>query len=147
MDLAKLKETLAAATKGPWFVSGARVKLARQDTHAICHYEADVKRDENIANVWYNPRTNAGRADAALIAMAPDLAAEVLRLAAERDAAVAANAAMMVRENEARAEADLLMAGAVEFCRRVDAGEIRSKRTYAAFAAIIEKRLAGKAGA
>ena len=71
----------------------------------------------------------------------------VVRAEAERDAAVAANAALMVRENEARAEADLLMAEAVEFCRRVDAGEIRSKRTYAAFAAIIEKRLAGKAGA
>ena len=37
-----------------------------------------------------------------IAAIAPDLAAEVLRLTAERDAAVAANAALMVRVEEAR---------------------------------------------
>lgn len=79
-DLAALLER---ATPGPWFVAGVRVKLDRQDTHAICQYDDTLKRDMNIANVWYDPRTNAGKADAAMIARAPDLAAEVLRLRAE----------------------------------------------------------------
>ena len=78
----KLRELLAAATPGPWFVAGVRVKLDRQDTHAICKYDETAKRDTNIANVWYDTKTGLGHADAAMIAMAPDLAAEVIRLRA-----------------------------------------------------------------
>jgi hypothetical protein len=172
MDIKQLQETLAAATPAPWdkeyddygdeiWFGGAGCGLW---TVGPCVLGGD----------GHNPERKAVMdANAALIAMAPDLAAEVIRLTAEldafkagqtyryigkdgksvlardleeqRDAAVQANAALMVRVEEARAEADVLMAEAVEFCRRVDAGEIRSKRTYAAFAAIIEKRLAGGA--
>ena len=37
------------------------------------------------------------------------------------------------------AAAPALLAAAVEFCRKVDAGEARSTKSYAAFAAAIEK--------
>jgi len=48
------------------------------------------------------------------------------------------------RETEAEAmriaaEAPALLAAAVEFCRKVDAGEARSVKSYAAFAKIIER--------
>ena len=65
-------------TLGPWMVSGVRVKLDRQPTHAIIRYDAEKKRDENICNVWYDEKTGMGFADARLISAAPDML-EVLR--------------------------------------------------------------------
>jgi GAF domain-containing protein len=106
---ADLAAMLERATRGPWFVSGVRVKLDRQDTHAICHYDETAKRDLNIANVWYDPRTNAGHADAALIARAPDLAAEVLRLTAANAALAAENARLGKRVEDARELIDNLL--------------------------------------
>jgi hypothetical protein len=45
-------------------------------------------------------------------------------------------------QREAQAEADVYddaLAAMREFCARVDRGEVRSKRTYAKFAAILER--------
>ena len=74
-----------AATKGPWHVAGVRVKLDRQDTHAICKYDEDAKRDVNIANVWYDPKTGLGYADARFIIASRELVPQLLTaLEAER---------------------------------------------------------------
>ncbi len=67
-----------AATKGPWHVAGVRVKLDRQDTHAICKYDEDAKRDVNIANVWYDPKTGLGYADARFIIASRELVPQLL---------------------------------------------------------------------
>ncbi len=69
-----VKALLDGATPGPWMVGGVRCKIDRHDSHSILRYDADKKRDETIANVWYDPKTGLGRADAHLIAAAPDLA-------------------------------------------------------------------------
>lgn len=76
----QLEEMLSSATPGPWMISGVRVKIDRQSTHAIIRYNETTKRDENICNVWYDEKTGLGIADARLIANAPALAAEVERL-------------------------------------------------------------------
>lgn len=60
-------------TPGPWMVGGVRCRVAGQDTHSILRYDADKNRDETIATVWYDPKTGLGRADAHLIAAAPDM--------------------------------------------------------------------------
>lgn len=63
-----LKEILAAATPGPWDV----------DPHGVGDCMGDVWLGEDVRVC-----ENATSEDAHLIAMAPDLAAEVLRLRAE----------------------------------------------------------------
>ena len=65
-------------TPGEWFVAGCRVKIERQETHAICRYDDISKKDTNIANVWYDPKSNNGWSDARLIALAPTLARRVI---------------------------------------------------------------------
>jgi hypothetical protein len=58
--------------------------------------------DDGSAGGEYSPSIDADGEDATLIAMAPDLAAEVLRLTAERDAVVAANRQLVARDADAR---------------------------------------------
>jgi len=63
--------TKGTHTAGPWFVGGVRQKVAGQEALGIFRYDAEKKRDENIASVWYDPRDGAGTKDAWLIAAAP----------------------------------------------------------------------------
>lgn len=73
-------------TPGPWFVSGVRFRMNGGEWHSINRYNEELKRDENIACVGYDPRTGDGMADARLIAAAPDMLAA---LKAERQADLA----------------------------------------------------------
>ncbi|MBB5663221.1 hypothetical protein GGE68_001397 [Rhizobium leguminosarum] len=70
-------------TPGPWFVSGVRIKMDRQEWHGIARYNEDKKQDETIACVGFDPRTGLGLADAKLIAAAPELHAAARKIAAE----------------------------------------------------------------
>jgi hypothetical protein len=58
--------------------------------------------DDGSAGGEYSPSIDVAGEDAAIIAMAPDLAAEVLRLTTERDAVVAANRQLVARDAEVR---------------------------------------------
>jgi hypothetical protein len=72
-------------TPGPWFVSGVRFRMNGGDWHSVNRYDDAAKKDENIACVGYDSRTGAGRADARLIAAAPDLAEALEMLLAAND--------------------------------------------------------------
>jgi hypothetical protein len=93
----ELKKLLAAATPGPWFVSGVRFKMNGCEWHSIQRHNKATKQDDNICCVGYDPRTDEGRADAALIAAAinalPGLLDELERLreAIKRQAAAVRN--------------------------------------------------------
>lgn len=63
----------------------------------------------------------------------------------ERDEVIAGNR-RAVADATIRAAAPDLFEAAAEFCRRVDAGEIRSKRSYAAFKAALSKATAQQEG-
>lgn len=67
-------------TPGPWFVGGVRQKVDGQQALGIFRFDAELKRDENIASVWYDPRDGAGTLDARLIAAAPDLLEALIAL-------------------------------------------------------------------
>ena len=54
------------ATPGPWFVSGVRFRMNAGEWMSVNRY--DGSKDENLAIVGYDPRNNAGFADAHLIA-------------------------------------------------------------------------------
>ena len=82
-----LRKLLDDATPGPWMVGGVRGKLDRNDAHFILRYDAEKKRDEQIAAVWYDPKTGLGRSDALAIATWPDLAAELITARAKIEAA------------------------------------------------------------
>jgi hypothetical protein len=93
MDVDKIKAALAAATPGPWGIgrhantmieAGERGRGIASSGGYQQNFDGERIRSENIAN-------------ATLIAMAPDLAAEVVHLTAERDQLIAANQALMVR--------------------------------------------------
>ena len=92
MDVEKLAQLLKAATPGPWKVyhttGGGRIL-------GIGDYEGGGIADPRFG-LWRDGKEKDSNAE--LIALAPDLAAEVIRLTAERDAAVAANQAL-VTEN------------------------------------------------
>ena len=92
MDIDKLRDLMGRVTPGPWFVDGPvwnQIVWTDSETR-VCYiaHSNGLNDDRDIAN-------------AALIAMSPDLSAEVLRLTTERDAAVAANQAL-VTENARR---------------------------------------------
>lgn len=97
MDTDKLAELLAKATPGPWRVStvglmnnGARAVSADDCRIGEIDCHAEYKRGQG----WL-AECDVREANAALIALAPDLAAEVLRLRAE-------NAALRERVGAAR---------------------------------------------
>lgn len=69
-DLEKLKASAEAATPGPWFVSGSRVRMVGGDWHSINRYDEAKKRDQNIACAGFDPRTGEGLSDAKFIALA-----------------------------------------------------------------------------
>ena len=91
-------------TPGPWFVGGVRQKIDRQETLGIFRYDGTEKRDENIASVWYDPRSGAGTNDARLIAAAPEL------LEALKECADSAGFQYMTFEARRRVEAALAKA-------------------------------------
>lgn len=84
METDKLEALLKAATPGPW-----RLVADEEGEPAQCI----MGRGWDIATAWGG--YNAAEHDAALIAAAPDLAAEVLRLRAENAQLVAANQALV----------------------------------------------------
>jgi hypothetical protein len=61
---------LDGVTDGPWMVTGVRGKLDGQSVHNVFRYDADKKRDEHIAAVWYDTKNGLGHADARFIAYA-----------------------------------------------------------------------------
>ena len=63
--------TKPAFTPGPWFVDGCRVRINKEEAHTISRYNPDKSKDENIAVVWFDPKTGLGFLDAHLIAAAP----------------------------------------------------------------------------
>ena len=83
----ELRKLVNDATPGPWMVAGVRGKLDRQSVHNVFRYDAEKKRDEQIAAVWYDVVTGLGRADAAIIALTPTLAAELITARAKLEAA------------------------------------------------------------
>lgn len=60
-------------TEGPWFVSGVRFRMNGGEWHSVNHYNEELKKDENIACVGFDPRTGKGLSDARLISAAPEL--------------------------------------------------------------------------
>ena len=107
MDIDKLKETLAAATKGPWRVESETTLIwgncnpDDQTNNGMGFPVAEARITP--CGLWTKrPDSDEGEANSALIAMAPDLAAEVIRLTALVADLTAANAALMVRDAEAR---------------------------------------------
>ena len=100
MDIDKLRDLMGRVTPGPWFVDGLvwnQIVWTDSETR-VCYmaHSNGLNDDRDIAN-------------ASLIAMSPDLSAEVLRLTAERDALVAANQELVTenarlgkRDGEAR---------------------------------------------
>lgn len=111
MNTPELEALLAAATPGPWWV-------CEYDAGDTDHYDhngpcpsiqAPDEQDCSIVHwdgfkqaYWSSAHGNQRQitANAALIAMAPDLAAEVLRLRADVAGLMAANAALVVRDND-----------------------------------------------
>lgn len=92
----ELRGLVGKVTPGPWAAFGqlwyAKIATSNDDGEtriAFMAHRNGMNDDGDAAN-------------AALIAMAPDLAAEVLRLRAERDALVAANAQLVARDAEAQ---------------------------------------------
>lgn len=86
-DLADWEKAAEGVTPGPWFRSGVRGKAAqlgggnsRAEYHSISRYDEAKKTDENIAAVWYDPRTGLGLNDADWIARcSPDNVLSALR--------------------------------------------------------------------
>ncbi len=113
IDLGKLKELRAKATPGPWSVeawqyNGKNVwefKFHQQGRFELWHVFGCVFAD-NRADA---PHT------AALIALAPDLADEVLRLTTERDAAVAASQALAAENARLNAKISEVADGLADF--------------------------------
>jgi hypothetical protein len=111
MDLEKLKELNAAASPGPWSLStigltnaGARAIISAENRIGEVDIVSEFKRGDG----WKSPCAKRD-ANAALIAFLRNSVDEVLRLTAERDAAVAAsqklateNARLVEREAKAR---------------------------------------------
>jgi hypothetical protein len=62
---------MSMRTPPPWFVAGVRGRINRHEYVSICRYDEAKKQDENIAIVWYDPKTGLGQDDARLIAAAP----------------------------------------------------------------------------
>lgn len=58
---------LKVAKSGPWFVSGVRFRMDRGQWHAVNRYNEEIKEDENVCCVGYDPRTDEGKAEAELI--------------------------------------------------------------------------------
>ena len=85
MDIDNLKDLMGRVTPGPWRLDGpVWNNIVRTDSETrVCFmaHSNGLNDDRDIAN-------------AALIAMAPDLAAEVIRLTAEHAQLVAANQAL-----------------------------------------------------
>jgi hypothetical protein len=75
-------------TPGPWMVSGVRCRINREQCHFVLRYDETAKKDEQIAAVWYDPKTNLGWADARLIAAAPDLLKALINTAGHLAAAI-----------------------------------------------------------
>lgn len=95
------EKLLEGTTPGPWMVGGVRCRIELNDTHSILRYDAEKKRDETIASVWYDPQTGLGRADACLIAAAHDLAAALIASEAARKLAEERLAALIRRAHDA----------------------------------------------
>ena len=107
IDLGKLEELRAKATPGPWRPSqiglensGARVVTSDGGRIGTADTWSQFKRGDGWRSICETRDANA-----ALIALAPELADEVLRLTAERDAAVAASQ-KLAAENARLAERD-----------------------------------------
>ena len=96
MDIDKLRDLMGRVPPGPWRLDGpVWNQIVWSDAeNRICFmaHSNGLDDDRDIAT-------------SALIAMSPELAAEVLRLTAERDALVAANQAL-VTENARRGKRD-----------------------------------------
>lgn len=97
METEKLEALLKAATPGPWRVGtigltndGQRPILAEETRIGLADSQSDFKRGSGWKHECETREVNA-----ALIAAAPDLAAEVLRLRAENAQLVAANQALV----------------------------------------------------
>lgn len=106
MDVDKLDQLLKAATKGPWGL-GDRGTKKDGSQYARVFGRGWI----GLARVWVRMHsasedTPSGVANAELIALAPDLAAEVIRLTAERDAAVSANQALVTDNVRLHHDAD-----------------------------------------
>jgi hypothetical protein len=95
-DTATLADLLAQVTPGPWEATRGFVRAVTQNTGAMgdftvtvgARWVAECARGEGFDN---------GDANAALIALAPALAAEVLALREERDAAKRSSAVEIAR--------------------------------------------------
>ena len=55
-------------TKGSWMISGVRRKINKEEYHSI--FVDNGSKQENIAIVWYDPKTHIGYHDANYIAAA-----------------------------------------------------------------------------
>ena len=93
MDVENLRELLGRVTPGPW--------VYEPDDGFAAVRVADTISYKGVAYLTLANYAN----NAALIAMAPELAAEVLRLTAERDAAVAETQHLVARVKATVAEA------------------------------------------
>ena len=107
IDLDKLKELRAKATPGPW----RWIRKASGSTKGI---DGVIWAEEYAGSAWieFEGSDETPGSNAALIAMAPELADEVLRLTAERDAAVAASQ-KLAAENARLVEA---LEGKIAYC-------------------------------
>ena len=104
MDIDKLRDLMGRATPGPWAYRPEPHDdwgVVRSGRFWICQAHDPDRMDDEFLAECRKTKTDPWYANAALISMSPDLAAEVLRLTAERDAIVAANQAL-VTENARR---------------------------------------------
>jgi hypothetical protein len=89
MDSEELRDLLSKVTPGPWYLP---IGVFDGNSVAIPVHAKDAEDGEDwevaVVLPWAGPG-NATASNARLIAAAPDLAAEVLALRAERDAALA----------------------------------------------------------
>ena len=106
---ARAADAMAKATPGPWHTvyldsDGHDIRAAGRASCRSYQGRAVASHRNTIAMV---PFCDADHDfDAALIAMAPDLAAEVIRLTQINAELTAANAALMVRVDEVERDAD-----------------------------------------
>ena len=91
----KLSELLAAATPGPW-----TVRVNKRDGEEC--FDRSICGDIFVLADLTGPAYAHQLPNAALIAMAPELAAEVLQLRAENAELIEANALLVVRLEKAR---------------------------------------------
>ena len=88
MDIAKLKDLMGQVTPGPWerdtgYANDRLVSWVKGETFKNGDPRFVQIIDDGSAGGEYSPSIDVSGEDAALIAMAPDLAAEVIRLTAE----------------------------------------------------------------